>query len=193
MQGSDGRLPFSHWWRPATAGVPWGQIESRLAITEIVQSLCPPPLLLLVCFLMYCRKQTGDIESKLPFCGQIFLACCCPGQARRQGRAGGRGETCAGGVGEGAAGYSGPERQGVHNVERIPSGLRVFDFPHTVFGRFLPKIEPFSRPFPGSSANRRILNVRVSYSSVVLPGRFVVFTTGMLRQNPNSQSKRNSL
>ena len=87
-----------------------------------------------------------------------------------------------------------PCHQAVLCLERIPFGLRVFDFPHiTVFVRFSPTINAFSRRFSGSPTNPRILNVRFSYSSVDFPARFSIFTTGMLRQNPNFQPKRNLL
>ena len=78
-------------------------------------------------------------------------------------------------------------------LEQIPFGLRVFDSPVVVYGRFSRKLEAFSRRFSGSPANRLALNVPVSYSSVVLTARFSIFTTGMLRPNQNSQSKRNWL
>ena len=40
-------------------------------------------------------------------------------------------------------------------IELIPFGLRVFDFPHIVFVRFSRKTEAFSRPFSGSPTNPR--------------------------------------
>ena len=66
-------------------------------------------------------------------------------------------------------------------LEQVPFGLRVFHFPHIVFGRFVPKNRGVSRPFSGSPANCLILNIRFSYSSVVLSARFSIFTAGMLR------------
>ena len=78
-------------------------------------------------------------------------------------------------------------------LERSPFGLRVFDLPHIVFGRFSPKIEAFSRRFSGLPANPRILCVWFSYSSIDLLSWLSVFTTGIFRANPNSHSRRNVL
>ena len=57
-------------------------------------------------------------------------------------------------------------------LKRIPLGVRVFHFPHIVFGRFLPKIEAFSWRFSGWPANRPILDVRGFHCGVVLSAGF---------------------
>ena len=78
-------------------------------------------------------------------------------------------------------------------IERIPFGLGIFHFPHLEFVRFSPTMEAFSRPFSGSPANPRISNARFACISGGLSARFFHFTTGMLRQNPISQTKRDLL
>ena len=74
-------------------------------------------------------------------------------------------------------------------IEQILFGLRVFDLPHIVLGRFSPKIQVFSRRFSGSPANHRISDARFSYRSVDLPARLSIFAIGMFRKvetpNPN--------
>ena len=74
-------------------------------------------------------------------------------------------------------------------IERIPFGLSVFDLPHIVFGRFSPKIEAVFR-FASKPPDFECTG---SCSSVDLAARFSIFTTGLLRPNPNSHSKRNLL
>ena len=79
------------------------------------------------------------------------------------------------------------------HTEQVPFGLGVFHFPHIVLVPSSTKIKAFSRRFFGSPANPRILNVRFSYSSVLLSARFSIFSIEMLRPSPHSQSKRNKL
>ena len=85
------------------------------------------------------------------------------------------------------------------DVERIPFGLRVFDFHHIVSVRFSAEIEAFSRPFSGSPANPRILIVRFSTAASIFAVPFYdvcyrnVITISIIEMLSLSQSKRNLL